>query len=204
LGAKSSAPDELSNPSPLVSEDEGGERTDTFAGSGNTDSEASDGDYVPSGNIATPIRGRRHGSRSSESTIFYHSIPPDEAHDATSSNINNSSSTSSLDHGEAASQGPPTKTEKTPTFLGSDDTLDEPLVVRSRKALMEAKAELGHGGKYVPDVGEPGAVKKKRRHLGGKGRILNEDGILQVAAKAESNEPMGRIGVLRRLDTRKP
>ncbi len=171
LGVKSLAPDELPNPSPLVSEDKGDKYTDAFIGSGNAESEASDDDYVPSGKVSTSIRGRGHASRSPVSTISHHGIPPDEPQVTDSCNVANRSSTSGddplHDHGGTTSQWPPTKSKKLkePIFLGPDDSLDEPLVVRSRREVMEAKAGLGQGGKYVPDVGEPGAVKKKRRYV---------------------------------------
>jgi len=50
-------------------------------------------------------------------------------------------------------------------LLSQDETLDEPIVVPNRKARAEAlgnNADKG-GRTYVPDVGEVGAVKKKKR-----------------------------------------
>lgn len=46
-------------------------------------------------------------------------------------------------------------------FLSQDDSLDEPAIVPNRKIKKDTEAA---GAKaYVPDVGEAGAVKKKKR-----------------------------------------
>lgn len=46
-------------------------------------------------------------------------------------------------------------------FLSQDDSLDEPAIVPKRKVRDGSAAAAGRA--YVPDVGEPGAVKKKKR-----------------------------------------
>jgi hypothetical protein len=50
-------------------------------------------------------------------------------------------------------------------FLSQDEALDEPVVVPNRKAQVEALGDDadGTGRAYVPDVGEAGTVKKKKR-----------------------------------------
>lgn len=47
--------------------------------------------------------------------------------------------------------------------LTMDDSLDEPAIVPNRKARKEAESSMGEGSTYVPDVGEPGVIKKKKR-----------------------------------------
>lgn len=47
----------------------------------------------------------------------------------------------------------------------ADDSLDEPAIVPNRKARQHAESSMGEGSTYVPDVGEPGIVKKKKRFV---------------------------------------
>jgi hypothetical protein len=56
-------------------------------------------------------------------------------------------------------------------FLGADDALDEAMIIPDRKAQQKLvrQSELPENSedvivrKYVPDVGEPGTIKKKKR-----------------------------------------
>lgn len=207
--------DELPNPS----EDE---HTDVSADNSGATSEVGGDDYIPAVKASTSIPEKGHASRESTTASPQHGIPPNELQ-IDSDNAGNRSSTvgdDSLPNNEGTTSSPKTEKSKVPMSLNLDDSLDEPLIVHGHRIL---KAGPGQGGKYVSDVGGPSAIKKKKRsvaslvktclpsanvyrehrHLGGKGRILNEDDILQVTAKAESDGSMGRIGVLRRLDTRK-
>lgn len=65
----------------------------------------------------------------------------------------------------ATSTRPPTTIPRHAIFLGQEDSLDEPAIVPNRKAYSGViGSDTGIGGRvYVPDVGEPGAVKKKKR-----------------------------------------
>jgi hypothetical protein len=76
-------------------------------------------------------------------------------------------------HEKAKPRLPAKSTKAVPTnlvqhnlFLSQDDALDEPAVVPNRKARAEALGDdADKGGRaYVPDVGEAGAVKKKKRY----------------------------------------
>lgn len=75
---------------------------------------------------------------------------------------------------------------------------------KARAEAMGSASDAEAAGRvYVPDVGEPGAVKKKKRHLGGKAPVLTEDDILEVAAKADSSGARGgKKGSIRRLERR--
>ncbi|KAF9511662.1 hypothetical protein BS47DRAFT_1394912 [Hydnum rufescens UP504] len=86
------------------------------------------------------------------------------------------------------------------TALDPNESVDEPAIVPNRKAQKQAENNIGEGGKYVPDVGEPATIKKKKRNLGGaKGSVLTEDDILQVTAKVESGGTR-KSGSVRRMD----
>ena len=64
------------------------------------------------------------------------------------------------------SRAKPSKTQQT-LFLSQDEALDEPTIVPNRKARVDALGDdANKGGRaYVPDVGEAGTVKKKKRQV---------------------------------------
>ena len=55
------------------------------------------------------------------------------------------------------------KTMNVSSALDPNESLDEPAIVPNRKAQKLVENNIGEGGKYVPDVGEPVVVKKKKR-----------------------------------------
>ncbi|KAF8343056.1 P-loop containing nucleoside triphosphate hydrolase protein [Cantharellus anzutake] len=203
-----SHPDEFPNPSPLVSEDEAAD-TD---GCADIDSNASDDDYVPTSRARSLKKGsRRRSGASATSESSARSTALDKQQDS-SFDVDDTRRTpgghTQKNRVASTSQGrrrASTKEVKVPAFLTPDDSMDGPLIIQNPKARIEARAELGPSGQYVPDVGEPGTVKKKKRHLGVRGKILNEDDILQVTAKAVSVATGSQGGMVRRLasDTRK-